>query len=82
MSAVLEVSGLKTHFFTHAGVVKAVDGVDFTVSKGEIMGFLGPNGAGKTSTMEVFEGLREPDGGEVTILGDQWKGDGRALRRQ
>ena len=38
MSAVLEVSGLKTHFFTHAGVVKAVDGVDFTVSKDEVMG--------------------------------------------
>src|SRR5262245_45552231 len=41
---------------------------------------LGPNGAGKTTTVEIFEGLREPGGGEVEVLGDRWRGDGLALR--
>lgn len=41
---------------------------------------LGPNGAGKTTTVEIFEGLRVPDGGEVQVLGDRWRGDGLALR--
>ena len=50
MTAVLEVSGLRTHFFTRAGVVKAVDGVDFTVARGEIMGLVGESGSGKSIT--------------------------------
>ena len=50
MTPVLEVSGLKTHFFTHAGVVKAVDGVDFSVNKGEVMGLVGESGSGKSIT--------------------------------
>jgi ABC-2 type transport system ATP-binding protein len=41
---------------------------------------LGPNGAGKTTTVEIFEGLRVPDGGELQVLGEQWRGDGLALR--
>ena len=41
---------------------------------------LGPNGAGKTTTVEIFEGLRVPDAGEVEVLGDRWRGDGLALR--
>ena len=41
---------------------------------------LGPNGAGKTTTVEIFEGLRIPDTGEVEVLGDRWRGDGLALR--
>ena len=45
MTAVLDVRGLKTHFFTHAGVIKAVDGVDFSVSRGEIMGLVGESGS-------------------------------------
>jgi ABC-2 type transport system ATP-binding protein len=51
------------------GAVKAVDGVSFQVSKGEIFGLLGPNGAGKTTTMEMIEGLHPPDGGEIDVLG-------------
>ena len=47
----------------------AVDGVSFTVEQGEIFGILGPNGAGKTTTVECVEGLREPDGGSVRLLG-------------
>ena len=51
------------------GEVKAVDGVSFTVEEGEVFGFLGPNGAGKTTTIEILEGYRTPDSGQVTVLG-------------
>jgi len=47
----------------------AVDGISFTVHKGEIFGLLGPNGAGKTSTLESLEGLRMPDGGSIEVAG-------------
>jgi ABC-2 type transport system ATP-binding protein len=57
-----------------------VRGLDLEVHCGECFGMLGPNGAGKTTTVEIFEGLRVPDGGEVRVLGDQWHGDGLALR--
>jgi ABC-2 type transport system ATP-binding protein len=46
-----------------------VDGVSFTVERGEIFGILGPNGAGKTTTVECVEGLRTPDGGTIRVLG-------------
>jgi ABC-2 type transport system ATP-binding protein len=49
--------------------VRAVDGVSFEVEQGEFFGILGPNGAGKTTTLEIIEGLREADSGEVTLLG-------------
>jgi ABC-2 type transport system ATP-binding protein len=51
------------------GDVKAVDGVNFTVGRGEVFGMLGPNGAGKTTTIEILEGLRNLDSGTVTALG-------------
>jgi ABC-2 type transport system ATP-binding protein len=47
----------------------AVDGISFEVHRGEIFGLLGPNGAGKTTTMESLEGLRQPNGGSLRILG-------------
>jgi ABC-2 type transport system ATP-binding protein len=62
------------------GTVIAVDGLDLEVRTGECFGLLGPNGAGKTTTVEIFEGLREADAGEVEVLGDQWRGDGLRLR--
>jgi ABC-2 type transport system ATP-binding protein len=62
------------------GDVAAVSGLDLEVGYGECFGLLGPNGAGKTTTVEIFEGLRVPDAGEVEVLGDRWRGDGLALR--
>lgn len=49
--------------------VKAVDGIDFTIESGEMVGFLGPNGAGKTTTLKVLAGLLHPTAGEVRVLG-------------
>jgi ABC-2 type transport system ATP-binding protein len=46
-----------------------VDGISFSVARGEVFGMLGPNGAGKTTTVEIVEGLREPDAGRVSVLG-------------
>ena len=51
------------------GDVKAVDGISFGVSPGEVFGMLGPNGAGKTTTIEILLGLRTADSGDVRILG-------------
>jgi ABC-2 type transport system ATP-binding protein len=68
MSAI-EVSGLEKSY----GQLKAVDGISFTVSKGEVFSLLGPNGAGKTTTIEILEGLRQQNGGQVQVLGeDPW----------
>jgi ABC-2 type transport system ATP-binding protein len=64
-SPVIRVRGLTKRY----GEVQAVAGVDFDVAAGEIFGLLGPNGAGKTTTVEILEGLRTPDGGEVDVLG-------------
>jgi ABC-2 type transport system ATP-binding protein len=64
------------------GDVRAVDGVSFEVEEGEFFGILGPNGAGKTTSLEIIEGLREPDGGEVTVLGEApWPRNPRLLPR-
>ena len=60
--------------------MQAVSGLDLEVLAGECFGLLGPNGAGKTTTVEIFEGLRIPDEGDVEVLGDRWRGAGIALR--
>jgi ABC-2 type transport system ATP-binding protein len=62
------------------GDVHAVRGLDLEVRAGECFGLLGPNGAGKTTTVEIFEGLRMPDAGDVEVLGDRWHGDNLKLR--
>ena len=61
----IDVRGLVKRY----GDLTAVDGVSFAVERGEIFGMLGPNGAGKTTTLEIIEGLRSPDAGEVNVLG-------------
>ncbi|MGH2466974.1 MAG: ATP-binding cassette domain-containing protein [Candidatus Limnocylindrales bacterium] len=53
----------------HYGPLQAVDGVSFDVQRGEVFGLLGPNGAGKTTTVEMLEGIRQADAGELTVLG-------------
>jgi ABC-2 type transport system ATP-binding protein len=52
------------------GDVRAIDGVSFEVELGEFFGILGPNGAGKTTTLEVVEGLRKADSGDVQVFGE------------
>ena len=61
----ISVRGLRKVY----GGTAAVDGVDLTVARGEIFALLGPNGAGKTTTVEILEGYRRRDAGEVTVLG-------------
>ena len=62
------------------GQLRAVDGVSFEVDAGEVFALLGPNGAGKTTTIEILEGFRERDAGEVRVLGID-PGDRRSGRR-
>ena len=64
MSAIA-VRGLRKTY----GALEAVRGIDFEVERGEVFGLLGPNGAGKTTTVEILEGYRKRDGGEVEVLG-------------
>jgi ABC-2 type transport system ATP-binding protein len=61
----IHVAGLKKSY----GPVSAVKGIDFEVRAGEVFGLLGPNGAGKTTTIEILEGLRSRNGGQVSVLG-------------
>ncbi|GAA0586389.1 ABC transporter ATP-binding protein [Actinomadura livida] len=65
MAQTIEVTGLRKRY----GDVRAVDGVTFAVEEGEFFGILGPNGAGKTTALEIIEGLREADEGQVSVLG-------------
>jgi len=60
--------------------LKAVEGVDLSIQKGEFLGLLGPNGAGKTTLIEIVEGLQKPDLGTVKILNKTWDKDEHALR--
>ncbi|MCR4426745.1 MAG: ABC transporter ATP-binding protein [Firmicutes bacterium] len=73
---VIRVEGLRKHY----GSVRAVDGISFSVGRGEIFGMLGPNGAGKTTTIECMEGLRTPDSGTLEILGLTHKGASAAIK--
>ncbi len=63
--AAVFVRGLRKAY----GAMKAVDGVDLEISRGEVFALLGPNGAGKTTTVEILEGYRHRDAGQVTVLG-------------
>jgi ABC-2 type transport system ATP-binding protein len=76
--AVVEVSGLCKRY----GDVAAVDRVDLTIEAGEVFALLGPNGAGKTTTVEVLEGHRSADEGEVSVLGFDPGTGGREFRER
>ena len=63
MAPLLEIKGLKTHFATHDGIVRAVDGVDLTIDKGETLGVVGESGCGKTVTaMSILKLIAMPPG--------------------
>ena len=64
------------------GGVEALRGVSFEVRSGEVFGLLGPNGAGKTTTVEILEGYRRRDSGEVSVLGHDPAAAPRALRER
>ena len=79
MSKVISVAGLRKSY----GSNTAVDGLDLEIEQGEIFALLGPNGAGKTTTVEILEGFRDRDSGDVRVLdfdpstkghaGQQWR---------
>jgi len=76
--AAIEVRSLAKAY----GDVRAVDGLDLRVAEGEILALLGPNGAGKTTTVEILEGYRQRDAGDVSVLGyDPWHADRRFRER-
>ena len=57
-------------------------GIDFEIEEGEVFGLLGPNGAGKTTTVEILEGYRRRDAGEVTVLGHDPQSPGPEFRER
>jgi ABC-2 type transport system ATP-binding protein len=65
VTAAIEVTGLRKSY----GSYEALRDVSFTIEQGEVFGLLGPNGAGKTTTVEILEGYRRRDAGEVRVLG-------------
>src|ERR1044071_9682385 len=65
MTTAIEVQGLTKNY----GDVRAVAGLDLSVRQGEVFAILGPNGAGKSTSVEILEGYRSRDGGEVRVLG-------------
>lgn len=71
----IDAKGLHKHFKK----VKAVDGVDFSLARGEYVALLGPNGAGKTTLVEMIEGIRTPDQGQILIRGRSLNDDRSAL---
>ncbi len=77
--SVIEVRGLRKSY----GAVMAVDGLDLEMAQGEVLSLLGPNGAGKTTIVEILEGYRSRDAGEIRVLGEdpQRAGTGWRARR-
>src|SRR5437764_925353 len=74
----IQVSGLVKIY----GSKRAVDGVSFTVRRGDILGFLGPNGAGKSTTMKMITGFLRPDAGTATVGGIDVAANPVAVKRQ
>jgi ABC-2 type transport system ATP-binding protein len=74
----IQVEGLTKRY----GDLVAVNGISFTVKRGEIFAFLGPNGAGKTTTVEMLECLRKPTAGKAYVLGHDISKDGDNIRKR
>ena len=74
----VEVNTLKKHY----GEIKAVDEISFYVKEGQVFTLLGPNGAGKTTTVEILEGLKEADDGELYFFGEKCAQIGRKEKEQ
>ncbi len=76
--ALLQVRDLRTYFETHAGTIKAVDGISFTLDRGEILGLVGESGSGKSVTGFSLIGLLDPPGriaaGSVMFQGKELVG--------
>ena len=73
----IEVKGLVKNY----GALRAVDGVSFTVKRGDILGFLGPNGAGKSTTMKVITGFLRPTAGVALVGGHDVTAEPVAVKR-
>jgi len=73
----IEVAAVVKHFKD----VKAVEGIDLTIHKGEFVALLGPNGAGKTTLVEMIEGIQSPDSGTIKIKGLSWQGNAAKLHQ-
>jgi ABC-2 type transport system ATP-binding protein len=73
---VIEIDGLIKDY----GAVRALDGVDLEVRRGEVFGFIGPNGAGKSTTIRILLDLIRPTAGTVRVLGAEPRAGGTALR--
>jgi ABC-2 type transport system ATP-binding protein len=78
MTSMIEIAGLTKRF----GPIAAVDGIDLTVARGEVLGFLGPNGAGKSTTMKMVTGYLAPSAGRVSVLGHDIETDAIAAQRE
>ncbi len=76
MTTMVEIKNLRKTF----GSIVAVDGVSFTVGKGEVLGFLGPNGAGKSTTMKMITGFLTPTSGSVRVCGHDVQEDAIAAK--
>ncbi|MDJ1638842.1 ABC transporter ATP-binding protein [Streptomyces pakalii] len=75
-------AGLRTLLTREQTVKRAVDGVNFTVQQGEMVGYLGPNGAGKSTTIKMLTGILVPTSGTVTVAGvTPWRDRSRNARR-
>lgn len=74
----VDVRGLVKHY----GPIRAVDGLDFTVRRGDVLGFMGPNGAGKTTAMRILTGFLEPDAGSVVMAGHDIATESLAARQK
>ena len=78
MTQLVEVKALSKRF----GAITAVDGVSFTVARGDVLGFLGPNGSGKTTTMRMITGFLPPSAGTAVVCGHDVRENPVAVKRK